>query len=163
MENKQEKLTVEELTALGGAHCEICGQKMLKADGCLIGTVFCNGKEYKRIPYGSEAFDWGDERCHDCGAKLGGYHHFNCDVEECPVCGNQLISCDCDLEFPDVSDMEARDSSQFETLIQQIEAKEIGMVILKNEDTVTASGMSMEEFMEIAKNAEVEIIFTDKK
>ena len=46
---------------------------------------------------------WDDEKnfdikkgvCHDCGIKLGEFHHDNCDMEECPVCGGQLISCDC--------------------------------------------------------------------
>ena len=27
------------------------------------------------------------------------YHHANCDVEQCPVCGGQLISCGCDAEY----------------------------------------------------------------
>jgi hypothetical protein len=26
----------------------------------------------------------------------GGYHHPGCDMEICPRCGNQLITCDCE-------------------------------------------------------------------
>lgn len=33
--------------------------------------------------------------CHDCGAVEGQYHQFGCDMERCPFCGRQLISCDC--------------------------------------------------------------------
>jgi hypothetical protein len=35
--------------------------------------------------------------CHDCGVKEGEIHHWNCDMEECPKCGCQLISCYCEL------------------------------------------------------------------
>jgi len=34
-------------------------------------------------------------RCHDCNAKEGQYHELGCDMERCPFCGGQLISCDC--------------------------------------------------------------------
>ena len=77
---------IEALIAAGGAPCEICGGRMLKVDGCTWPGVYSRGKYYKRIKYGDEDFAWPDERCHDCGAKLGHYHHANCDVEQCPVC-----------------------------------------------------------------------------
>ena len=34
-------------------------------------------------------------RCHDCKAEEGQYHEFGCDMETCPFCGGQLLSCDC--------------------------------------------------------------------
>lgn len=34
--------------------------------------------------------------CHDCKAMPGELHHYGCDVERCPDCGGQLISCGCD-------------------------------------------------------------------
>jgi len=34
-------------------------------------------------------------RCPDCNVVPGGRHHCNCDQEQCPQCGGQLISCDC--------------------------------------------------------------------
>jgi len=38
-----------------------------------------------------------NERCHDCGIlnKPGNVHHRGCDMERCPKCGGQLISCNC--------------------------------------------------------------------
>lgn len=37
------------------------------------------------------------ERCHDCGALKGHYHHWGCDAERCPACYGQLIGCDCEI------------------------------------------------------------------
>lgn len=33
------------------------------------------------------------EQCHDCQAERGEYHEPGCDVEQCPECERQLISC----------------------------------------------------------------------
>lgn len=90
---------INELIEAGGAICESCGERMLKSDGCTWPGLYGKGRYYKRIKFGEESFDWGGERCHDCGAKLGHYHHPGCDVEECPVCGGQLISCGCIDEY----------------------------------------------------------------
>ena len=77
------------------AICKICNREMLTAAGCGVSFVIADGVRYKRIPvfFG---------RCGDCGAKNGQFHHGNCDVERCPKCGGQLISCDCDVEYGDM-------------------------------------------------------------
>lgn len=51
----------------------------------------------ERIRFGSEEQDWGAGRgpCHDCVAEKGEFHVPGCDVERCPVCRGQIISCSC--------------------------------------------------------------------
>lgn len=81
------------------ALCE-CGRDMTTADGCAIAFVTVNGKRYERIKFGDDKdlLQQLYSRCGDCGAKRGFYHHVGCDCEACPVCGKQLISCECDVE-----------------------------------------------------------------
>lgn len=55
------------------------------------------GRVVRRVAYGSERFDWhaGRVPCHDCAVVEGQLHVPGCDVEECPLCHHQLISCGC--------------------------------------------------------------------
>lgn len=39
------------------------------------------------------------DTCHDCGVKDNELHSFGCDSEYCPLCENQLISCNCLSEW----------------------------------------------------------------
>ncbi len=85
------------------AKCEACGREMLIAPSCDPLPITDEGKTYARIPYGEGTWFGKDglsrdripERCGDCGVKLGGYHHPGCDREECPVCHEQRMGCDC--------------------------------------------------------------------
>ena len=54
------------------------------------------GKIYAR---NTTEYDF-NERCAGCGIenRLGNLHHYGCDVEKCPSCGEQLINCSCKKE-----------------------------------------------------------------
>lgn len=77
------------------AKCEYCGKEMLRAFGCNIKSVYCNEKRLPRQRFGEEGWASLGERCPDCGAKYGYYHHWGCDIERCPACGGQMIGCEC--------------------------------------------------------------------
>jgi len=65
-------------------------------DSCIFPRIKIDGKVYLRDTKNYDA----NERCHDCQIinKKGNIHHLKCDMEECPRCKRQLISCKCDLE-----------------------------------------------------------------
>ena len=71
------------------AICSHCEREMMTADGCIFVPVAFKGEFAKPIPY------FGEVRCHDCNVLPGQYHHPGCDMEQCPSCGGQLISCGC--------------------------------------------------------------------
>lgn len=80
------------------AICEYCGKEMLDNVGCSCEKIEYDLIMYNRIKAGDKN-DWvrPGEVCHDCGAPYGTYHHPGCDMERCPRCGHQLISCDCEV------------------------------------------------------------------
>lgn len=60
-------------------------------------AMWRRGGFYQRIRYGSEPDDWGADHqpCGDCGVIKGEFHVPGCDIEACPRCRGQSISCRC--------------------------------------------------------------------
>ena len=88
--------------------CKYCYGEMTEVDGCVkIPFRYKDKKVLQPMKFGSnreglyikkEIKEEGIERCGDCACKIGNYHHSGCDIERCPRCDGQAISCDCKME-----------------------------------------------------------------
>ena len=62
------------------------------------------GSLVPRIRFGSETYPMvtpGDGLCSCCSAARGQLHEPLCEREQCPVCKQQTMSCDCDIMTDD--------------------------------------------------------------
>lgn len=75
------------------ATCQDCQREMTTAKGCTVDELLINGERFTRHRVGGRCPPGG--RCGDCGARQGNHHHLGCDLERCPRCGWQLVSCSC--------------------------------------------------------------------
>jgi hypothetical protein len=80
--------------------CKVCNKEMMDPEvaTCEAHTLveYPDGTSLPSAPFDPKKLHFPQWfRCPDCNVVPGGKHHFNCDHEECPKCGGQLISCDC--------------------------------------------------------------------
>ena len=92
--------------------------------GCKISHIIVNGIKYERKKVGDEthvcnkrenielnigttgkvqnielcADITDDETCPSCNVRVGQYHHWGCDMEECPACRGYVQHCECAVE-----------------------------------------------------------------
>ena len=70
-------------------------------------SIKYKGKTYKRSRAGQSPWDRklqresGDRKAFycECGVEYGDYHNLGCDLEQCPICKRQLLSCGHGLLF----------------------------------------------------------------
>jgi hypothetical protein len=78
------------------AVCSWCHGEMETAISCVVDAFHRNGRRFDMSPFGGEPGRRASgDRCGDCGVIRGGWHHPGCDLQGCPVCGGQLMSCGC--------------------------------------------------------------------
>lgn len=74
------------------ANCDLCNQDMLSGASCSVEVLHTAGVAYPLVPHRAGR---ARSNCGDCGVEPGGFHHLGCDLQRCPRCGGQLISCGC--------------------------------------------------------------------
>ncbi len=94
------------------AECPYCAQDMMTAATCTVAELHRDGDPVMLTPYapsrrrGTTVLD----RCGDCGVRPGGFHHPGCDLQRCPMCRCQFVSCACRFdEDVDLDDLDEFD------------------------------------------------------
>ena len=79
------------------AICDACGQEMTDRVGCTVTSITYDDGVYQRfrVRRKRQRAIPGTPTCGDCGAPNGRFHHPGCDLENCPRCRQQPISCGC--------------------------------------------------------------------
>ncbi len=96
------------------AICIYCGNDMIYGTSCTEASIRIGGLDYPPVRCGEETgyrFAEVTERCGDCGVPKGAVHHHGCDLEQCPACEAQLLSCGCTND-PDGDDHRENDQGE---------------------------------------------------
>lgn len=75
--------------------CRFCLHDMSTGASCVVGAMHRDGNPLSLAPFGRGRSRERGARCGDCGVARGGLHHPGCDLQSCPSCGGQLLSCGC--------------------------------------------------------------------
>jgi site-specific DNA recombinase len=81
------------------AICPDCQHDINEIKSCVRQHFKLGNRKIPRIPYGDERrpalpYSYNDY-CDDCGVETGGYHHRDCAIEQCPLCGDYTAVCHC--------------------------------------------------------------------
>ncbi len=99
--------------------CDNCDQDMSSNTTITCRELWITFPDGKKWHKNTHHFNEPSGRCHDCNIKHGGFHHNGCDVERCPKCEGQLISCGCmDVDEKGGSMIKPLKTSDFEDVFQ---------------------------------------------
>lgn len=85
---------------------------MSAASSCTVDTLHVDGLPVEMMAYGADPGGGPFRlRCGDCGVALGGHHHPGCDLQRCPSCRGQMVTCGCRFDEDGPDDDEPYDDS----------------------------------------------------
>lgn len=99
----------DEEEAIRMAICEWCSGEMSAVVSCTTRAFHRDGRTIEMVPWGRESGWSAQARCHDCGVMPSRFHHPGCDIQECPLCGGQMLSCGCRFDEDGPEDEEGGD------------------------------------------------------
>lgn len=146
------------------ALCNWCGEEMTTGASCSVAELHRGGVPVPMVRFGDERPKWRGERCGDCGVRRGGLHHLGCDVQCCPVCRGQMMSCGCrfDEDGPDLEEMEL-DSNGYPMERTEIAGREVIVhyVDLPDHDVTVIDGIPCTTALRTVIDVAVDLDFSE--